>query len=127
MNQNETRTLWISVGAALFAVFLLYSYTQEKSKVLADKFGAKTSVVIATKDINEMETIDETMLQVIDLPEEYKQPQVINDPELAIGKVALAPIKEKEQILESKILEPGPVTGLSLQVQPSKRAVTNSN
>ena len=26
MNQNETRTLWISVGSALFAVFLLYSW-----------------------------------------------------------------------------------------------------
>ena len=29
-----------------------------------------------------------------------------------------------EQILESKILRPGPVTGLSLQVSPTKRAIT---
>src|SRR2546430_3347599 len=68
MNQNETRTFWISVGAALFAVFLLYSYTQEKSAQLTKKFGAKQRVVIAAQDINEMETIDETMLQVIERP-----------------------------------------------------------
>ena len=124
MNQSETKTLWISLATALFAVFLLYSYTQEKSKALTSKFGAKTNVVVATRDINEMETIDETMVQVIDIPETYKQPTVINNPEIAIGKVALAPIKENEQILESKMLEPGPVTGLSLQVQPGQRAMT---
>lgn len=124
MNQNETRTLWISVGAALFAVFLLYSYTQEKSAELTKKFGAKGQVVIARVDINEMETIDETMLEIRERPLDFIQPGAVNDPELAVGQVALAPIKKEEQILESKIMRPGPVTGLSLQVSPSKRAVT---
>lgn len=124
MNQNETRTLWISVGAALFAVFLLYSYTQEKSAELTKKFGAKQRVVVANQDIMEMNTIDETMLQVIERPVDFIEPEAISNPELAVGKVALAPIKKDEQVLESKIMEPGPVTGLSLQVAPTKRAVT---
>lgn len=124
MNNNETRTLWISVGAALFAVFLLYSYTQERSAELTKKFGAKQRVVVATKDINEMETIDESKLSIEDRPVDFVQPQALQDPERAVGMVALAPIKSGEQILESKIMEPGPVTGLSLQVAPTKRAVT---
>ncbi|MCB0357261.1 MAG: Flp pilus assembly protein CpaB [Bdellovibrionales bacterium] len=124
MNQNETRTLWISVFAALIAVFLLYSYTQEKSAELNKKFGAKEKVVVATRDINEMETINETMLEIVERPVDFIQPTAINDPELAVGKVALAPIKSDEQILENKIMEPGPITGLSLQVTPGKRAVT---
>ena len=62
MNGNETRTLWISVGAALFAVFLLYSYTEQKSREVMDKYGKKSTVVMATRDINEMETIDITKL-----------------------------------------------------------------
>ncbi|MBK8204110.1 MAG: Flp pilus assembly protein CpaB [Bdellovibrionales bacterium] len=124
MNQNETRTLWISVGAALFSVFLLYSYTQEKSAELTKKFGAKQRVVVANQDIMEMNTIDETMLQVVEKPVDFIEPTALSNPELAVGKVALAPIKKDEQILESKIMEPGPVTGLSLQVAPSKRAVT---
>ncbi|MCB0390200.1 MAG: Flp pilus assembly protein CpaB [Bdellovibrionales bacterium] len=124
MNQNETRTLWISVFAAIIAVFLLYSYTQEKTAELNKKFGAKEKVVVATRDINEMETIDETMLEIVERPVDFIQPTAVNDPELAVGKVALAPIKEQEQILENKIMEPGPITGLSLQVAPGMRAVT---
>lgn len=124
MNQNEARTFWISVGAALFAVFLLYSYTQEKSAQLTKKFGAKQRVVIAAQDINEMQTIDETMLQVIERPTDFVEPQAVTDPETAVGQVALAPIKKDEQILQNKIIKPGPQTGLSLQVAPSKRAVT---
>lgn len=124
MNQNETRTLWISVGSALFAVFLLYSYTQEKSADLMKKFGAKKRVVIAARDINEMETIDETMLQIVEKPIDFIEPKAVSNPEEAVGQVALAPIKKDEQVLESKIMKPGPVTGLSLQVSPSKRAVS---
>ena len=124
MNQSEAKTLWIAVGAGVFAAFLLYSYTQEKSKSLTDKFGAKTNVVVAKRDINEMETIDESMVQIIDIPETYKQPSAINNPELAVGRVALVPISEGEQILENKMQAPGKVTGLSLQVQPGMRALT---
>ena len=123
MNQNETRTLWISVGSALFAVFLLYSYTQEKSAELTKKFGAKQRVVIAAQNINEMETIDETMLQVVEKPVDFIEPQAVSDPEQAVGLIALAPINKDEQILQNKIIKPGPVTGLALQVSPSKRDI----
>jgi pilus assembly protein CpaB len=123
VNQNETRTLWISVFAALAAVFLLYSYTQQKSAELTKEFGAKQRVVVAAVDINEMETIDETMLQVVERPAAYVQPQVFNDPEEAVGQVALAPIKKDEQVLQSKTIKPGTLTGLALQVSPSKRAL----
>lgn len=124
MNQNETRTLWISVASALFAVFLLYSYTQEKSAELTKKFGAKQRVVIAAQDINEMETVDETMLQIVEKPVDFIEPQAISDPELAVGMITLAPIRKDEQLLQSKLTKPGPVTGLSLQVSPTKRAVS---
>lgn len=124
MGNNETRTLWISVFAALMAVFLLYSYTQEKTNELTKKFGAKQRVVIAAEDINEMETVDETKLEIVERPVDFIEPQAIKDPEVAVGMVALAPIKKGEQILQSKVMEPGPVTGLSLQVAPGKRAIS---
>ncbi len=124
MNNNETRTLWISIGAALFAVFLLYSYTNEKSAELTKKFGAKKQVVVASRDINEMETLDESMVQLVERPADFTEPGAIDDPELTVGKVALAPIKKSEQILISKIQSPGAITGLSLQVAPSKRAIS---
>jgi pilus assembly protein CpaB len=124
MNSNESRTLWISVASALIAVFLLYSYTQEKSDELTKKFGAKQRVVTAKKDIAEMQTITDDMLQTVEQPVDFIQPKAIKNPEDAIGMVALAPIKKDEQLLENKVVEPGPVTGLSLQVAPTKRAVS---
>lgn len=112
------------MGAALFAAFLLYSYTQEKSKELTKKFGVKQRVVIAAQDINEMETIDESMLQVVEKPVDFVEPQAIMDPEQAVGMIALAPIRKDEQVLQTKVTKPSPVTGLSLQVSPSKRAIS---
>lgn len=124
MENNETKTLWISVGAALFAVFLLYSWSQEQKAALHKKFGSKVQIVIAGKDIAEMEPIDESMLEVAEFPEDFKQPAAISNPEIIIGQMAAAPIKKGEQILNTKLLLPGKDTGLSMQVTPGKRALT---
>lgn len=123
MNNNETRTLWISVASALFAVFLLYSYTQEKSAELQKKFGVKQRVVVATKDIGEMETVDETQIDIVEKPVDFIEPNAFTDVENVVGLIALAPIRPGEQILQTKVVKPGVVTGLSLQVSPSKRAI----
>lgn len=124
MNNNETRNLWISIAVGLFSVFLIYSYMQEKSAEITKKFGLKKRVVIAIKQINAMETINETMLKITERPVDFIEPGALSNPDHAIGLVALTPIQANEQILKNKIIEPGPVTGLSLQVAPNKRAIT---
>lgn len=124
MNQNQTRTLWISVGSALFAMMLIYSYSQEKKAEYDKKFGAAKRVLIASKDVLEMQTVDDSMVQIEERPTEYVQPGAIENPEDAVGLIAATPIKKGEQILVTKLLSPGPNTGLSLQVAPSRRAVT---
>ena len=124
MNKNETLTLWLSIGSAIFAVMLLYSYTQEKSDQVAKKFGAMSSVVTAVRDIGEMETVDDSMIQLKEYPSSFVQPEALLAMEEAIGLVALAPISKGEQVLRTKITRPGPTTGLSLQISPTKRALT---
>ncbi len=124
MNKNETLTLWLSIGSAVFAVMLLYSYTQEKSDQVAKKFGAMSSVVTAVREIGEMETVDDSMIQLKEYPSSFVQPEALLAMEEAIGLVALAPISKGEQVLRTKITRPGPTTGLSLQVSPTKRALT---
>lgn len=124
MNGNETRTLWISIGAALFAVFLLYSWSQEQKTAMARKFGSTKRVVIAKEDIAEMETVDESKLDYVDQPVDFIQPDAVSEPENAIGQVAAVPIKKGEQLLQTKLLLPGPETGLAMEVSPGKRAVT---
>jgi pilus assembly protein CpaB len=121
---NESRTLWISLGAGLFSAFLLYSYSQEKKAEYDKTYGTMKNVVIAKNNIEEMRTIDDSMLEVVQKPSDFVEPGAIQDPELAVGQVAGKAIKKGEQLLDSKLLLPGPETGISLQVAPSKRAVT---
>lgn len=124
MNRNETTTLWISLCAALVAVFLLYNYSQEKKNEYDKKYGSMTRVVVASKDISEMETLDETMLDHKNIPEDYVAPGGATEFDSIIGKVTSSPIKKGEQILDNKLLTPGPDAGIALQIAPGKRAVT---
>ena len=124
MNKNETLTLWISVAAALFAAFLIFSYTQEKTKEISEVFGVQTSVVVASDFISEMQTVQENMVELVQVPKKFAQPGHAKNIEDVVGLVALAPIDEGEQILTNKVIVPGPETGLSLQVSPGKRAVS---
>ena len=124
MNKNETLTLWISVAAAIFAAFLIFSYTQEKTKEISKVFGVRSSVVTATQLIREMETVQENMVELIQIPKKFVQPGYARRIEDVVGQVALAPIDEGEQVLLNKVIAPGPETGLSLHISPGKRAIT---
>ena len=124
MSKNETLTLWISVGAALFAVVLIYSYTQEKSMEISKTFGVQTAVVTAKENIHEMQTVQEDMIELKQVPEKFIQPGFAGQMEEVVGLVALAPIRKGEQVLKNKVIKPGVETGLSLQVSPGKRALT---
>lgn len=124
MNNNETRTLWISLAAGLFAAFLLYSYSQDKKAEYDKAYGTLKNVVIAKNDIAEMQTIDDTMLEIAQKPADFIEPGAVTDTEMAVGQVAAVPIKKGQQMLLNKLLQPGPDTGIALQVAPSKRAIT---
>lgn len=120
---NESRTLWISVGAGVFAMFLVYSFLQEQKAEIIKPYGGSMNVVVAAKDIRELEPIDDTMVELVQKPQSFVEPSAATEPESLIGQVAAAPIKKGEQILRTKLLQPGPETGISLQVQPMKRAI----
>lgn len=124
MNSTESKSLWISLGFALIAGLLLYSWSQDKKTEVTKVLGATKKVVRAAENIAEMETLDESKLTLVDIPQEYAQPDVISDITVAVGQVAAAPIKKDEQVLQTKLLLPGPETGLSLEVSPGKRAIT---
>ncbi len=121
---NESKTLWISLGFGLLAGFFFYSYLQSVKSTYDKDFGAMKNVLVAKQNIEEMRTIDDTLIEVVQKPANFIEPGAISDPELAVGQVAGKGIKKGEQILDSKLLIPGAETGISLQVAPSKRAVT---
>ncbi|MCZ0933062.1 MAG: Flp pilus assembly protein CpaB [Oligoflexia bacterium] len=124
MNKKETVSLWISIFAGIFSAFLIFSYTQEKTKEISKIFGKQTSVVVAKQVIYEMQTVQENMVELVEIPEKFVQPGYARQIEDVVGLVALAPINKGEQILTNKVILPGPETGLSLQVSPGKRALS---
>lgn len=124
MGSNDTRNLWLSIGAGVFATFLLYSYSQEKKAEYDKRFGSTKRVVVAKEDIAEMQTIYDTMVETKDMPADFIQPDTVTVPDEIIGNVAAVPIRKGQLIVKNNLLTPGPDTGISLQVAPSKRAVS---
>lgn len=123
MNQ-DSKNLWMAILFAVIAAGLLYSHIQEKNKSIAKKYGAKNTIVIAKKNIGEMVPINDTHVEIKEMPVDFISPGAVSDPNDVIGMVAIAPFKKGEQILQNKVVNPSPLTGLSLQVSPGKRAVT---
>lgn len=121
---NESRNFWISIMAGIFAAFLMYSSVTERNKQIDTKFGTSSTVLIAKEDIAEMQTIYENMVEIDTRPTVYVDPDAIKTPEEVAGTVAAIPIKKGQQLVRSKLLTPGPDTGIALQVAPTKRALT---
>lgn len=124
MGPNESRNLWISLGAGVFATFMLYSYSQEKKAALEKAVGEKVRVVIAKEDIREMDSIYDNVIGYAEKNKADLEPDSYTSIPDVVGGVAAIPIKKGQSITKNKILEPGPETGMAIQVSPNKRAVT---
>jgi pilus assembly protein CpaB len=130
----------LSILMAIIAVFFVESYVSSLEEAERKRFGTEVTVFKATKDIKEMETITEQMIEQQPIPKSFLEPSAIyfeakpgdkNAPEELVrrrkslgGYVAIVPIKKGEQIAYSNITEPGIRTGLSPQVTPGKRGFT---
>lgn len=123
MNQDGKNFL-VAIIAGLIAALLMYSYSQEKKAELDRELGAKKAVLVAKKAIQEFQTIDDDMVELVEIPAAYIQPGAANSPEAVVGQVASAPMSKGEQILFNKLLQAGAETGISMQIAPSKRAVS---
>ena len=91
-------------------------------------------MLVAKRDILEMETVNETMLEFKAIPKRFIEPSAISlenredEKETSrtikgvAGSVAIVPIKRGEQIAYNKMADPGGRTGLATQITPGRRA-----
>jgi pilus assembly protein CpaB len=124
MGPNESRNLWISLGAGVFATFMLYSYSQEKKAELEKSVGDKVRVVVAKEDIRDMDSVYDNVVEYVEKNKTDVEPDAYTSIPDVVGGVAAIPIRKGQTITKNKILEPGPETGMAIQVSPNKRAVT---
>ncbi|AGH96587.1 Flp pilus assembly protein CpaB [Pseudobdellovibrio exovorus] len=124
MGPNESRNLWISIGAGVFATFLLYSYSQEKRNEIEKAAGDTIRVVVAREDIRHMDTIYDNVLEIKEKLRKDVEPDAYENIQGVVGGIAAIPIKKGQTLTKNQILELGPETGMAPQVSPGKRAVT---
>ncbi len=120
----NNRAFTISFVVAFLAVAMVYSYVDSTEESYKLMYGTEKAVVIAKKNIKELDILDESNLTLINVPAKFVQPGSsanINDFK---GVLAIAPINEGEQITRTKVTMLGARTGLARQIAVGKRAVT---
>ncbi|MDR3607404.1 MAG: Flp pilus assembly protein CpaB [Oligoflexia bacterium] len=132
----NNKAFTLSLVMAILAVFFVESYVSSLEEETKRKFGTEVLVVVAKRDIKEMETLNETMWEFETKPKKFlessavyfegKKPgdeKVTESLRSLVGAVAVVPIKKGDQITFNKLIEPSVRTGLSPQVTPGRRAV----
>lgn len=121
---NKAFTISLVIAAA--AVFMIYSYISSKEQEITTRYGTNKGVVVAKRDIKELDEIHENMLDIVSLPAKFTEPGVTTSKDEVVGFIATVPIRKGEQLTLNKIISPGMKTGLSKQVTPGKRAMSLS-
>jgi pilus assembly protein CpaB len=120
------RLLSIIIAAvmALLAVVMVNAYlNREKQKYQISL--QETQVVIASEFIPKGATIIPKMVRPISYPVKYIQPSAIDNPNSAVGKIAVADIMQNEQILSTKLTTIRKTQdSLAVRLPQGKRAFT---
>lgn len=122
----NTRAFTLALIIAGFAMFMVYTYVEDQKTNMIKQYGSPVSVVIAKKDINEYELIDDSKVTIISLPQKFLAPGSFKTMKEVENTVATVPILKGEQITKPRITYPGESTGLSREVSVGKRALAIS-
>ena len=105
-------------------MLLVFFYINSEKQKIKSEYGSEVVVVVAKRDINEMEEIKADMLTTKVVPKSFAQPGANGDPRTFEGSVASAPIKTDEQLLLTKVYLKGSDTGIASQVAIHHRAMS---
>ena len=110
--------LVLSVLAGLAAVLLAARWMGQQAA------GEKSSVLVATQDLELGQAITAQMLQPIAWPSGSQPQGSFNDVKLLEGRVVRAGIYKGEPVLEPKLAPEGTKAGLDSVIKPGHRAIT---
>lgn len=119
----NTRALTLAFVIALIAMTMVYSYIDDQKSVLIKQYGILSSVVVAKVDIQELELIDDSKVEIKTVPENFLSPGHFKSVKEIENTIATVPIIKGEQVTRPRVTYPGIKTGLSRQVAVGKRAV----
>jgi pilus assembly protein CpaB len=120
----NTRAFTLALIISIFAMFMVYTYIEDRENVLVEKYGKPVTVVVAKVNIKELELIDDSKVTVKSVPQTFAAPghfRKVKD--LEDGMIATVPILKGEQITKPRVSFPGFKTGLARTVSAGKRAI----
>ena len=119
----NTRALTLALVIAAFAMMMVYTYIEDQRSAMIKKYGIQSSVIVAKVDIQELDLIDDSKIEVQTVPENFLAPGHFKSIKELENTIATVPIIKGEQITKPRVTYPGIKTGLSRQVSIGKRAV----
>jgi pilus assembly protein CpaB len=115
--------LGLAFVVALITSFLIYNYLQEKTSIREVKVEIQP-VAAAVADIGWGTPIRSEMVKQVDFLKTSLPPGYFSDSDSLVGRVAIAPIKANEPILESRLAPTSIQTGgVAAVIGAKKRAV----
>jgi pilus assembly protein CpaB len=119
----NTRALTLALVIAAFAMMMVYTYIEDQRSAMIKKYGIQSSVIVAKVDIQELDLIDDSKIEVQTVPENFLAPGHFKSIKELENTIATVPLIKGEQITKPRVTYPGIKTGLSRQVSIGKRAV----
>lgn len=119
----NSKAFTLALVIAGFSMFMVYSYVEDQTKVLTQKYGLMETVIVAKNDINELELIDDSKVMAATVPAKFLSPGHFKTIRELENTIATVPILKGEQITKPRVSYPGQKTGLSRQVANGYRAV----
>ena len=118
---KNLRGLIVSLVVALIATFAQCRYVATREQALLyDSEPLKTLVSI--RDIPPNVRLDETMVEVRDVPRKWQQPKALGSVDEVIGQISSVPIFSGEQVVATKLVTVDDA-GLAFYVPKGYRAV----
>lgn len=118
---KNVRGLLLSLLIALVATFAQCRYVASREQsLLYDSEPLKT--LVATRDIPPHVRLDETMVEVLEVPRRWQQPKALTNVDEVIGQITSVPIFGGEQVVATKLASVQ-TEGLALSVPRGARAI----
>lgn len=123
---KNKRALTFAIALSFISLLFLYIYVAGLETRYLGKYE-QVSVLVAKNDITQYEILDETMLEIRQVPKPYVQPLAATAEDLGqvIGYVASTTIKKGEQVVKTKLNLLGE-EGISPIIPKGSRACTIS-
>ncbi len=119
---NNPRAFLFALMVALVATFAQCRYVAQREQSLLYE-TAPMKTLVATRDILEDVRIDETMVELVDVPRHWQMPKALSSIDQIRDQITAVPVLMGEQLVATKLVT-ADEAGLALYVPKGFRAIS---